>query len=154
MTWKCRYISRKIVCRLDLLSPVDKAWKNKLIFKKSKSLAVFLKEVIGILSLTFLAFLYRFPAKQGPVVARLAAVPYNSRQQSRYSAVDVYGLLLVGSQSFSLQFVSIFVLILDYYVNTYEMKFHHLSSLCATISKIGIHHFAFILRVKVILFPF
>ena len=47
MTWKYRYISRKIVFRLDLLSPVDRAWKNKLILKKQVS-SCFLKEGIGI----------------------------------------------------------------------------------------------------------
>ena len=34
MTCKCRYISRKFVFRLDLSSPVDRAWKNKWIKKK------------------------------------------------------------------------------------------------------------------------
>ena len=49
-----------IAFRLDLSSPVDRAWKNMWIKKIQVSSCFFLKEVIGILSLTLLALLYRF----------------------------------------------------------------------------------------------
>ena len=63
MTWKCRYISRKIVFRLDLLSPVDRAWKKQVDFKKSKSLAVFWRNLLAFKVWHFWLFFVQIPCK-------------------------------------------------------------------------------------------